>query len=51
MYIPPQKATAKVPKYLDNMKFMVSTPLLLKCVLFEGNLLARILNLKMEDWD
>jgi len=50
-YIPPRKATAKAPKDLDSVKFMVSTPLLLENVLFEGNLLAHIPNMKMEDWD
>lgn len=38
-----------MPKDLDNEKFMVSTPLLSKKVVFEGMLLARIPTLKMED--
>ena len=49
-YIPPWKGKAKVSKYPDLGKFMVSTPLLLKELVFEGMLLARILVLKLEDW-
>lgn len=49
--ISPRKSTAKVPKDPDSVKFMVSTPLLVEIVLFEGQLLAWIQNLKMEDWD
>jgi len=40
-----------VPKDPDNVKFIVSIPLLLESVLLEGNLLACITHLKMEDWD
>lgn len=32
-------------------KFMISMPLLLKKVVFEGTLLTRIYVLKLEDWD
>lgn len=47
-YIPPRKSMTKVPKDLDNTKFMVSTPLLPKSVMVEGPLLAQIPNIKME---
>lgn len=40
-----------MPKDPNNAKFIVSTPLLPESVLFEGNFLACIYNLKMEDWD
>lgn len=50
-YIPPHKGTTKVPKDSDNVKFMISTPLLLKKVVFEGVFLGHILMLKLEDWD
>lgn len=38
-------------KDLDNAKFMVSMPLLLEKVVFEGTLLDHIPKLKMEDWE
>jgi len=48
-YIPLRKSMDKVPRDPDSAKFMVSTPLLPKNMPFEGNLLARIPYLKMED--
>lgn len=50
-YIRPCKAIAKFPNDPDNEKFMVSTPLLLEKVVFEGTLLTHISTLKMEYWD
>lgn len=50
-YIPPWKATTKLPRDPNNAKFMVTMPLLLEKVVFEGILWARIAPLKMEDWD
>jgi len=47
----PRKSMVKVPKDPDSMKFMVSMPLLLENVLFEGQLLNQIPILKVEDWD
>lgn len=39
-YIPPRKSMTKEPKDLDASKFMVSTPLLLENMFFNGMLLA-----------
>jgi len=50
-YIPPTKSIAKVTKDPNSVKFQVSTPMVLKNVPSEGNFLARIPYLKMEDWD
>ena len=50
-YIPPQKGRTKVTKDPDSRKFVLSTPLLLEQVEFEGPRLARISVLKMEDSD
>lgn len=50
-YIPPCKGNAKVTKDPDSNKFVISTPLLLEEVPFEGLHLARIPLLKMEDLD
>lgn len=48
-YIPLRKSTTKITKDPDSTKFMVSTPFLVENVPFEGNLLAIILYLNMED--
>jgi len=50
-YIPPRKLIAKVTKDPDSSKYKVFMPLLLEEVPIEGNLLARVPFLKMEDWD
>lgn len=50
-YIPPQKGRTKVTKDPDSRKFIVSTPLFLEHVEFEGTTLVHIPVLKMEDWD
>lgn len=47
-YIPPRKSTTNVTKDPNLVKFQVSRPLLSENILFEGNILARILYLKME---
>lgn len=50
-YVPPRKSTIKVTKDLDWTKYKVFMPLLPKEVPMEGDLLAQILFLKMEDTD
>lgn len=47
----PQKHKAKVLKDLHTTKFMVSMPLLLQKVVFDGALLVHIPSLKLADWD
>jgi len=50
-YVPPHKGKVKVTKDPNSDKLSISTPLLPKKVPLEGLWLARILLLKMEDWD
>jgi len=50
-YIPPRKSMAKVNKDPNLAKFQISTLLLPENIPFEGNLLAQIPYLNMEDWD
>lgn len=50
-YMPLWKPTSKVTRDLDSIKFKVFTPLLHEEVPSEGELLAQVPYLKMEDWD
>lgn len=50
-YVPPRKSIAKVAKDPNSEKYKVFTPLLLEDVVVEGDLLAWVPFLKMEDWD
>lgn len=51
LYFPPRKLYAKLVKYPKGTKFGTFTLLLPKKVTIEGELLPKILQLKMEDWD
>lgn len=50
-YMPPQKSTSKVTKGPNAVKYNVFTLLLPEDIPIEGELLAWIPSLKMEDWD
>lgn len=50
-YMMSRKLTTKVTKDLDSIKYEIFTPLLLEAMLIEGELLAKVPNLCMEDWD
>lgn len=50
-YMSPQNPTSKVIRDLDFIKFKVFTPFLPNEVLVEGELLAKVPQLRMEDWD
>jgi len=51
LYLPPRKPMSKVKKDLNPIKYEVFTLPLLEDVPIEGELLAWVLQLKMEDWD
>jgi len=50
-YVPPCKPKSKVPKDIDESKTPLQTPLLLDEIAFDGSCLARVLVLKLENWD
>lgn len=50
-YIPPRKPTTKVTKNPNSLKFKVFTPLLMEEVPIEGDLMAWLAFLKMENLD
>ena len=50
-YMPPRKPNSKMVKEPKDGKFDMFTPLLLEEVQFEGEVLGRIPQLNMEDWD
>jgi len=50
-YMSPRKPTAKVTKDPDSIKYKIFTPMLLEEVPIEGELLAKVPHLCMEDWD
>jgi len=51
-YIPPWRLTAaKATKDPDGVKYNIFTPFLPKKVLVEGELLGKVPQLCMEDWD
>lgn len=49
-YMPPRNPTVKVTKNPNSIKYKVFSPLLLEEVPIEGELLARVPHLCMEDW-
>ena len=50
-YVPSRKPTSKVNNDPDSGKFQIYTPFLPEDICFEGNLLAQVPFLKMEDYD
>ena len=50
-YVPPRKPKSKVPKDIDESKTPLQTPLLPDEIDFNGPDLARVLILKLKDWD
>lgn len=48
-YIPPCWGKVKVPRDLDEGKFLLNTPLLPYQITFEGSCLAHVPHLKLQD--
>lgn len=51
LYLPPWMPKSKVMKDSDAIKYKVFTLLLPEDISIEGELLTRVLQMKMEDWD
>lgn len=51
LYMSPRKLTTKVTKDPDGVRFSICTPFPPKYVPFEGEFLALVPQLHMEDWD
>lgn len=50
-YVPSRKPKTKVQKDIDESKTPLQTPLLPDEIFFNGRCLARVILLKLEDWD